>query len=494
MEKNDNEILKLYSKIIDEAYKNGGEASFEKVYSEFNLMIDDNRIFTFEVLGSRFKPVRDGLQCLMQAVGTLPPNDQKNCIRKIKKLINKKNIEYCKSNLIAAENRDKVKVARQLLTGRFTFHPIGQGMFYSGSLTKDMDTPLFNFIYDCGSKSSKKRLNEEIITYVRSVKVKELDLIVLSHLDADHVNGLPFLLDNVGCTTVVLPYLSQVERLFCYFLSIAKYGEGVDNGEYMDFLNNPYEYLINRGVKRVIIIYPVTENLTNNDVVDVPSDLKDLQDKYLGIIKVVQGNYFLDERFFHWNFHFYTAPQNKLSIDDFRKFVSKEIKVNIDKLDGNIIKDIFKKPALETFRVKFKESFGDFNTTGIVLIHYPEVTIKIKVSNSISRVDLNSKSATLYRTILNGDINLAERIKVLNKQFKDILVFQIPHHGSIKNWDSRILNYTSTKTLFIANYGKNNYKHPSRKVIKEINNFGAHSKLVKINKPFKYEIKIEWTA
>jgi len=37
----------------------------------------------------------------------------------------------------------------------FKFYPVGQGLFYSGSLFGDN----YNFVYDCGTESLQKYLN-----------------------------------------------------------------------------------------------------------------------------------------------------------------------------------------------------------------------------------------------------------------------------------------------------------------------------------------------
>lgn len=47
----------------------------------------------------------------------------------------------------------------------------------------------------------------------------------------------------------------------------------------------------------------------------------------------------------------------------------------------------------------------------------------------------------------------------LNELRNEVGVFQIPHHGSYKNWNEEILKYTRA-SLFFASYGvHNNYSH-----------------------------------
>ena len=101
----------------------------------------------------------------------------------------------------------------EIVTASFTYHNIGQGLFYSGRIND------FNFIYDCGSENKP-----QVESVVRDFKRNELqnsaiDLLVLSHLHADHVNGLNALFDTtiggqITVDTVLLPYFNRLTGLW----------------------------------------------------------------------------------------------------------------------------------------------------------------------------------------------------------------------------------------------------------------------------------------
>lgn len=42
------------------------------------------------------------------------------------------------------------------MTGNFTFHSVGQGLFYSGIINNEPNKP-FIFVYDCGSSYKYKK-------------------------------------------------------------------------------------------------------------------------------------------------------------------------------------------------------------------------------------------------------------------------------------------------------------------------------------------------
>lgn len=67
-----------------------------------------------------------------------------------------------------------------------TFHPIGQGAFYSEQFINDNNTPIGTIVYDCGSNNLtclKKIIPGCFIS-------RDIDILFISHFDADHINGI----------------------------------------------------------------------------------------------------------------------------------------------------------------------------------------------------------------------------------------------------------------------------------------------------------------
>lgn len=86
------------------------------------------------------------------------------------------------------------------INGAFKFHNVGQGLFYSGILSRKDNgiRNIFSFVYDCGTDSVASFLQREIDDYklllptTGIIKHKKLSLLVISHLHDDHVNGLEY--------------------------------------------------------------------------------------------------------------------------------------------------------------------------------------------------------------------------------------------------------------------------------------------------------------
>jgi len=103
------------------------------------------------------------------------------------------------------------------------FHPVGQGAFFTESFC-DIDNRLYyQVVYDCGTFTSPKTILQNkieeaisgIICWPFSIFYhRHIDLLFLSHLDEDHVNGVKYLIDNRYLdkdSIIVLPFIKNVQ-------------------------------------------------------------------------------------------------------------------------------------------------------------------------------------------------------------------------------------------------------------------------------------------
>jgi len=109
---------------------------------------------------------------------------------------------------------------------------VGNGGFHTEDIrriTKGVptETPLLRIVYDCGSMRAGSVLQREIDAWADATGgypfvEGETSVLVISHFDRDHVNGLPRL-KAVGFTPdyVILPFLSSFERVLQLVQNIA---------------------------------------------------------------------------------------------------------------------------------------------------------------------------------------------------------------------------------------------------------------------------------
>jgi hypothetical protein len=153
----------------------------------------------------------------------------------------------------------------------YNFHPVGQGLFASGLLSlSELEQEVdFLWVYDCGSSSKGTLVNTGIQTLREKAKQREcIDLLTISHLHNDHINGLHKLLGKFEIRTVLLPYVALPVRLALYF------SQNESSPDYRDFYLNPHDYLKKAGVERVIfvqqgVVGPTPENMENERREDI---------------------------------------------------------------------------------------------------------------------------------------------------------------------------------------------------------------------------------
>lgn len=95
------------------------------------------------------------------------------------------------------------------------FNAVGHGTFFNGVACYGEYANSFSWIYDCGSRRTT-RIDQEI-TCLESWEQwpEEVDLLVLSHFDDDHVNGVERLLRSRRVRTLALPYMDIGHSLAC---------------------------------------------------------------------------------------------------------------------------------------------------------------------------------------------------------------------------------------------------------------------------------------
>ena len=114
------------------------------------------------------------------------------------------------------------------INSNFQLWPVGQGLFYSGRIRKE-DKP-FDFIYDCGGD---KLIISKIVDDYMYYSSKEIDMLVISHFDEDHINGLPYLLDKVKkIKKIFIPYYDGISSYLLFLAYI--YGNGGNFSDKID--------------------------------------------------------------------------------------------------------------------------------------------------------------------------------------------------------------------------------------------------------------------
>ena len=368
------------------------------------------------------------------------------------------------------------------MINRFAFHPVGQGLFYTGQLST-WNSEEYNFIFDCGSLSGKTEdfLHPAIDDYLKELPQKCIDLCIISHLHSDHYNGLPYLLKNATIKKFVLPYLPDKTVLnspefddnnikmiqFTVLAGLCFYYQ-------KDGIPDENSIL---GLKFLSFLYGIDPRRPIEDIPNRPDVSIIFKDPL----------HFPQERnglFPYWRIDCYSKVLFEKTWQDLSKKILKELQRG----GFENIKDMlnYKPENIKAIAEIYKKVFKQQNPTSIVMKHYPiQKSLGLYPNDSCDLTDFSFLYKNPYHysffsrlfgkknrniSVLTGDAEFDRSL--CNNVFGDysgINVLQLPHHGSDKNWKKLKLPLLFNGKC-IASFGLgNSYNHPSQTTVSELN-------------------------
>ncbi len=377
----------------------------------------------------------------------------------------------------------------------FMYHNVGQGLFYSGEI-RALGT-IFRFVYDCGSKNIQA-LTTAIRRFKQDAYGDKINLLIISHLHSDHVNGLEELFNNFEIMEVILPYFSPIERLLIAFRKINM------PSWYYEFLADPVRYLLERGVRKVIILggdegyeedvpeevgpFPPEEKFDVGELKDDEKLKKSILqydrdwEKYIGEKLIIKNHIGYAVALGFWLFRFFNYKISLPTINELKNCLEKSGLVTED------TKSIKKAIRVKKERKKLKECYEllkkdlrKFNNTSLILYHGPigkhkeNILLYPYIFPHLYFYQIKEFLFTVnnFGQFLTGDADLNFKYDTLKrhykKYFKSILITQVPHHGAKQNWNKEIMKDAQNSKFWVISVGLNNfYGHPSYSVIEDI--------------------------
>lgn len=353
-------------------------------------------------------------------------------------------------------------------------HPIGQGAFYTERFVDDNNTILANVVYDCGSNKTLSNSTKKMIEFT-FCEDDEIDVLFISHFDADHVNGIRTLIENkVNIRYVIMPLLAPDE---IKFLSVIYNKVNGADKDIQTLVNNPKAYFGNNTI--VLKVKPIDENLDNENIsisLDEFEDSKLEKDENYYYINSFCKIILKDE----WLYIPANFENNERS-----KKLSKLLNNKSIDLKSNI--NCLKKYKASDLKKVYNQIEGSVNGNSLLLYSgciLDNISIKCSfnfkyiplLGVSWFKVHIQGKDACLYL----GDSNLNDKNKYgkdvedylnhyMNKYKERIGLIQVPHHGSLLSHSKKILNFCNCKYFFLSCGIYNDYGHPSEKLIEEFN-------------------------
>lgn len=340
------------------------------------------------------------------------------------------------------------------------FHLVGQGAYY---LERHRSQDI-NIVYDCGTIWSRIKSGEKVGRESFG-KGGVIHILFISHFDYEHVSLIDTLKDTVKIERVVMPLLHDEEKIF-----LSNIYRFLGYPHLAMLVSNPREYF--GPETQIIFVRPgIDEYIAERE----PLDVSEVDQVYR---EVPSGTPLTINRIFNWVYipynHQYQS-RNKEFLDklqeqgikihglktnqdyDLDAEVRKKVKAIYKRISGNINQNSM---FLYSGPLSSKESSGYFMRR-----EYCRSAICCWNLDYYVRHFDSDRVACLYTG--DGDLNLVD-IRAIYKNYWELIgTLQFPHHGSLPSFDASV--FDDMHFFCPISVGKrNNYGHPSQKVISDI--------------------------
>lgn len=344
-----------------------------------------------------------------------------------------------------------------------SFLPVGQGAFYCECF--EGDNRNIHVVYDCGSLTSVKYVEKEIKNNFQEGEI--IDALFISHLDADHVNGIPFLLRYCQVRRIYFPLISSANKTILKIY----YSINHISGFVAEFLEDPRGAIGSLGIgydpELIQIVEAGTEDMEQgfNDL-DFPRR-RSGDNIFTDINNSGTSGGALYSEWLYIPFNFRQGER---------------IDILMKKLE-----DIYKRPITEDEveelwrnnasgdRDKIREAYkgipDDFNTNSMTLFSGETHKQLRQFANTCCRkYRLGCHDLTPSGCLYTGDydasgkFNWSQLENAYRDYWKHIGCVQIPHHGSGRSFNRGFLDMNA---FFVISCGyANKYRHPHASVMR----------------------------
>jgi beta-lactamase superfamily II metal-dependent hydrolase len=331
-----------------------------------------------------------------------------------------------------------------------TFHPIGQGAFYTEKFTTN-DGKSFTVVYDCGSETFGEKKLTKIINQT-FLQGDVIDILFISHFHKDHISGVPQLVKRCTIKNVVIPLLDNKAR------ALSKISNYIDYGRKDSLLIDNPEQVFDSDTN-IIRIKPIEEGDELTD--DIFFNLDDNSKSQT----VDSGTRIHLSRNIDW----YHIPYNYELMTRRIAFESALTTLGLSLSDIDTIEKIERHKV--NIRKAYEKVNNNINDHSLILFsgdgNYEEdiFTHICKASYWCNCHQIKGRGCLYLGDIDLKQNNIVDNIKhQLGKFYRSISTIQIPHHGSIYNFNVDILD--TAMRYGILSYGqRNRHAHPSSMVV-----------------------------
>ena len=370
-----------------------------------------------------------------------------------------------------------------------TFHPIGQGGFYTETFDDLPNKPMV--VFDCGgtSRQSMKKYIDYFLPRNPKDPKATIEAVFISHLHDDHINGLQHLIDRANVKKIFLPQFTSNQVFEIIFYNAARGTKGSNSNQLvLSFIeSNKSNHSLNE--VSIIQIAEVTgdnnyQNVTHNIQHGVSS-----QTIASGTSLILENN---------WVYISFNPKSKAPYFDGITDQATKEkllsLYNNTNLYEQATALALFVESCgVEQCKELYKKMFGGIHNGQSMTLFSGLRNPNMEISSCPFPPTCHHYLYSLWRDwfaefakdnedciptnfLYTGDYEAGESAKMEElssfytnmKVWKTICGVQIPHHGSRKNYADELYN---KRCYAIASASSSNrYRHPNIDTLINISN------------------------
>ena len=394
--------------------------------------------------------------------------------------------------------------------------PVGQGFFHAGWIHPREAEDSFFYVYDCGAMnkyvSARDREIEKLLSRVG--KRARLDLLVISHMHADHVNGVEKLVTDgkLQVDTIMMPMVEMKERLLA-FASVAQHDPvSARSTFYRAFIADPVTAVSRFNPRNILLVRrgdsgspgsgsrddgPLDEgpNISGEGRgyawILVGQGTADVKPQEAGAPLVVLVPDSSAARVFSprireeaWLLAPYVDQEIVTKTDPFLATLAKKRSMTVNELETSLSDGIFARDLvtnhLGDLITAYKACHGNLNLTSLCLYSGPaEAVGAVHACRLVHRPWTTILQNGRVAWLATGDARLSKVAKCdaflahFRDHLKKVSTFTLPHHGSAHDFNEKLLASVKPRYCPVAADAVKNWQHPAARVTRAVASAGA---------------------
>ncbi len=394
--------------------------------------------------------------------------------------------------------------------------PVGQGFFHAGWIAPEDATESFFYIYDCGAMDAYKTARDrEIQKLISDVGTgTRLDLLVLSHMHADHINGVEKLITDgkFAVDTVMMPLVGMKDRLIAFAKTASEDPASAGGGFYRSFVADPVETMSRFEPRNILLVRRGEGGAPGSGARDdgpldgdpgtagegpgygwklvgqgaaVPTGGSS-EGSRATIIPDTSGIrvFGLQDGRKAWLLAPYIDQAVALAKHDFLAKLAALLGLSEAALETQLNGADFVLDLLKNHASKLKEAYQEchhnLNLTSLCLYSGPSGSVKGDSHHQLTHTEWSAvRSDGRIAWLTTGDAKLKDEAKCnallghYAGHLEKIVTVTMPHHGADPDFHERLLEGTSPAFGVIAADAIKDWQHPGARVTRALASYGA---------------------